>query len=176
MEHKNDRVYPSAPVENNDSEQRLEKNLNVVNSSKNHIGYIKEMITYFKDKNNKSKKKYKKYKMLTTKIKSLDAVVIIAETSSSTVLYHTRIRLIVIPRTTGLVCGLSISKKVRYEILRQIYNKYVKQFEKDQKTNKSFVTLCRKSFQDKLNDKNDYESLCNIFTKNLDKTKNKFFL
>ena len=42
---------------NIDLEQRLEKKLNDVNSFINSINYIKEMITYFKDKNLKTKKK-----------------------------------------------------------------------------------------------------------------------
>ena len=54
MDQKCDRIYPSAPLENNDLEQRLEKKLNDVNSFNNHISNIKEMITYFRDKNNKS--------------------------------------------------------------------------------------------------------------------------
>ena len=41
----------------NNLEQRLEKKLNDVNSFSNLINNIKEMITYFKEKNNKSKKK-----------------------------------------------------------------------------------------------------------------------
>ena len=57
MDQKCDRLYPSAPVENIDLEQRLEKKLYDVNSFKNDINNIKERITYFKDKNNKSKKK-----------------------------------------------------------------------------------------------------------------------
>ena len=57
MDQKTDRLYPSAPLENFDLEQRLEKKLNDVNTFNNHINNIKEMITYFKDKNNKSKKK-----------------------------------------------------------------------------------------------------------------------
>ena len=56
MEQKCDRLYPSAPLENIDLEQRLEKKLNDVNGFNNHINNSKEMITYFKDKNNKSKK------------------------------------------------------------------------------------------------------------------------
>ena len=40
------------------------------------------MITYFKNKTNKSKNKYKKYKALTTLIKSFDIFVNIAATSS----------------------------------------------------------------------------------------------
>ena len=41
------------------------------------------MITYFKDKNHKSKKKFKKYELLTSILKSFDIIVIIAKTSSS---------------------------------------------------------------------------------------------
>ena len=57
MDQKCDRLYPSIPLENKniDLEQRLEKKINDVNSFNNHINNIKEMITYFKDKNNKSK-------------------------------------------------------------------------------------------------------------------------
>ena len=62
METKTGRLYLSAPIENKDidSEQRLEKKLNDVNSFNNPIDNIKEKITYFEDKNSKSKKKYKK--------------------------------------------------------------------------------------------------------------------
>ena len=55
MEAKTDRFDPSAPLKNIDLEQRLEKKLNV-NSFNNHINNIKEMIAYFKDRNNNSKK------------------------------------------------------------------------------------------------------------------------
>ena len=59
METKTDRLYPTAPFENKniDLEQGLEKKINDVNSFNNHINNIKEMITYFKDKNHKSKKR-----------------------------------------------------------------------------------------------------------------------
>ena len=60
MDQKTDRLCPSAPFENIDLEQRLERKLNNASSFNNHINNIKEMITYFKDRNNKSKKKYKK--------------------------------------------------------------------------------------------------------------------
>ena len=60
MEQKNERLYPSAPFEKNiNLEQRLEKKFNDVNSFNNSINNIKEMITYFKDKNHKSKKRRK---------------------------------------------------------------------------------------------------------------------
>ena len=58
MEQKCEKLYPSAPLlENIDLAKRLEKKINGVNSFNNHINNIKEMITCFKDKNNKSKKK-----------------------------------------------------------------------------------------------------------------------
>ena len=52
MDQKCDSLYPSEPFENK----------NIVNSFNNSINSIKEMITYFKDKNNKSKKRYKNIK------------------------------------------------------------------------------------------------------------------
>ena len=55
------------------------------------------------------------------------------------------------------------------------YNKYKKQFEKDRNNKKSFDKLYRKSLQDNVMDKNEYESLCNIFTKYVDENKNESF-
>ena len=60
MEQKTERLYPSTPLENMELEKSLEKKSNDVNSFNNHINNLREMITYFKDKNNKSKRKYKK--------------------------------------------------------------------------------------------------------------------
>ena len=62
MEAKRDKLYPSSPLLRSDQnlEQRLEKK--DVNSFNNSIINIKEMITYFKDKDNKSTKKYKNTK------------------------------------------------------------------------------------------------------------------
>ena len=57
MEAKTVRLYPSAPLESIDLEQRLEKKINDVKGFKISSNNIKEMITYFKDRNNKSKKK-----------------------------------------------------------------------------------------------------------------------
>ena len=50
MDQETDRIYPSAPLENIDLEQRLEKKITDVNSFNNHISNIKEMITYLKQK------------------------------------------------------------------------------------------------------------------------------
>ena len=64
METKTERLHPSAPLlENIDLQKRLEKKINDINSFNNHVNNTKEMITYFKDKNNKSKKKYKIIKL-----------------------------------------------------------------------------------------------------------------
>ena len=45
------------------------------------------------------------------------------------------------------------------------YHKYKKQYEKDQRTFKSFDILSKKSLQDIVIDENEYESFCNFFTK-----------
>ena len=77
MDQKCDRLYPYAPLENIDLEQRLEKKLNDVKSFNNHINNIKEMITYFKDKYHNSRKKYKIYKTVNTILESVDSIIII---------------------------------------------------------------------------------------------------
>ena len=82
----------------------------------------------------------------------------------------------VTPISTGIACGLSIFNKVSSEVIVNKYNIHKKQYEKDQKTIKSFNKLYRKSLEDNVIDKNEYESLCNVFTKFLDETKDKSFL
>ena len=177
MDQKCDRLYPTAPLlENTDLEKRLEKKLNDVNSFNNHINNIKEMINYFKDKNNKSKKRYKNYKILNTVLESVDSIVIIAATSTSITLSVTGIGLIVLPISAGIACGLSLGNKILHKLNLNKYNKYKKQYERDQNSIKSFDKLYRKSLQDNVIDKTEYESLCNIFTKYIDENKNESFL
>ena len=106
MEAKTERIHPSAPLENNGLEQRLEERLNGGNSFNNHINKVKEMITYFKDQNNNSKRKYKKLKTITTLLKPFDRFVIIAPTSSSINLSLSGIGLMAIPISTATACGL----------------------------------------------------------------------
>ena len=55
------------------------------------------------------------------------------------------------------------------------YNNYKQQHEEDQQTTESFDKLYRKSLQDKILDKIECESPCNIFTKYLEDTKNEPF-
>ena len=176
MEQKCDRLYPSAPLQQDNLEQRLEKKINDVNSFNNHINNIKEMITYFKDKNHKSKKRYKNYKTLNTILESVDSIVIIAATSTSITLSVTGIGLIVLPISAGIACGLSLGNKILHKLIINKYNKYKKQYERDQQTIKSFDKLYRKSLQDNISDKTEYEILCNIFTRYIDENKNESFL
>ena len=172
-----EKLYPGKPLlENIDLEERLKKRLNDVNSFNNHINNIKEMITYFKDKNNKPKKRYKIYKTLNTILESVDSIVIIAATSTSITLSVTGIGLIVLPISAGIACTLSLGNKKLHKLIINKYNKYKKQYERDQKTIKSFDKLYRKSLQDNVIDKNEYDSLCNIFTRYVDENKNESFL
>ena len=176
METKTDRLYPSAPLlENIDLEKRSEKKINDVNSFNNHISNIKEMINYFKDKNNKSKERYKNYKTLNTVLESVDSIVIIAATSFSITLSVTGIGLIVLTISAGIACALSLGNKILHKLIISKYNKYKKQYERDQNTIKSFDKLYRKSLQDNVTDKTEYENLCNIFTRYVDENKNESF-
>ena len=177
METKTDRLYPSAQLlENIDLEKRLEKRINDVNSFNNHISNIKEMITYFKDKKHKSKKRYKKYKTLNTILESVDSIVIIGATSTSISLSVTGVGLFILPISAGFACALSLGNKILHKITIHKYNKYKKQYERDQNTIKSFDKLYRKSLQDNIIDKTEYDGLCNIFTKYIDENRNESFL
>ena len=177
MEQKCDKLYPTAPLlENIDLEKRLEKKTNDVNSFNNHINNIKGMITYFKDKNNKSKKRYKNYKTLNTLLESVDSIVIIGATSTSITLSVTGVGLIILPISAGIACTLSLGNKILHKLIINKYNKYKKQYERDQNTIKSFDKLYRKSLQDNVIDKTEYDSLCNIFTRYVDENKNESFL
>ena len=177
MEQKCEKLYPTAPLlENIDLEKRLEKKINDVNSFNNHINNIKEMITYFKDKNNKSKKRYKNYKTLNTVLESVDSIVIIAATSTSITLSITGIGLTILPISAGIACTLSLGNKVLHKLIINKYDKYKRLYERDLQTIKSFDKLYRKSLQDNVIDKTEYESLCNIFTKYVNENKNESFL
>ena len=177
MEAKIDKLYPSAPLlENIDLEKRLEKKINDINNFNNHISNINEMITYFKDKNNKSKNKYKNYKTLNTVLESVDSIVTITATSTSITLSITGIGLIILPISAGIACALSLYNKILHKLIINKYNKYKKQYERDQNTIKSFDKLYRKSLQDNVIDKTEYENLCKIFTKYVDQNKNESFL
>ena len=176
MEQKCDKLYPSAPLlENIDLEKRLEKKINDVNIFNIHINILKEMISYFKDKNNKSKKKYKNYKTLNTVLESVDSIVIIGATSTSITLSVTGIGLIVLPISAGIACGLSLGNKILHKLIINEYNKNKKQYERDQNTIKSSDKFYRKSLQDNVIDKTEYESVCSIFTRYVDENKNESF-
>ena len=129
------------------------------------------MIIYFKDKNNKSKKKYKKYKRITTILKSFDTFVIIATTSSSITLSLTGIGLIVIPILAASACALSVGNELIYEIIKINTINTKKNYEKDQQTIKCFDKLYKRSLQDNVINKDEYENLCNFFTKYIDENK-----
>ena len=175
MDQKTDRLYPSAPLENIDLEQRLERKINDVNSFNNHINNLKQLITYFKNKNDKSKKRYKTFKTLNTILESVDSIVILGATSTSKTQSITGFGLIILPISAGIACTLSLGNKVLHILIKNKYSKYTKQYEKDQQTIKSFDKLYRKSLQDSIIDNTEYESLCNIFTKYVDETKKKNF-
>ena len=179
MDQKTDKLNPSATLlEKIDLEKRLEKKINDVNSFNNHINNIKEMITYYKDKNNKSKKRYKNYKTLNTILESVDSIVIIIITATSTsiTLSITGVGLNILPISAAITCTLSLGNKVLHKLIINKYNKYKKQYERDQQTIKSFDKLYRKSLQDNIIDKTEYENLCNIFTRYVDENKNESFL
>ena len=116
MDKKCDRLYPSAPLEYNDLEQRLEKKLNDVNSFNNHINNIKELTTNFKGKKI-NQRTDKNYKTPNTILESVDSIVIIGATSTSIILSFTGVGLIILPISAGIACTLAIGIKVLHKII-----------------------------------------------------------
>ena len=106
----------------------------------------------------------------------MDSIVIIATTSTSITSSITGVGLIILPISTGIACTLSLGNKVLHNLILNKYNKYKKQSERDQQTIKTCDKFYGRSLQDKVIDKTEYESLCNIFTKHVDENKNESFL
>ena len=75
------------------------------------------MISFFKEKNSKSKKKYENYKTSRTILKSVDSIVIIGATSTSVTLSITGFGLVIVPISASIACGLSLCNKVLHEIV-----------------------------------------------------------
>ena len=137
---------------------------------------LKKWLHISKIKKNKSKKRYRNYKTLNTVLESIDSIVIIAATSTSITLSITSVGLIILPISAGIACTLSLGNKVLHKLIINNFNKYKKQYERDQQTIKSFDKLYRKSLQDNIIDKTEYENLCNVFTKYVDENKNESYL
>ena len=115
----------------------------------------------------------KSLKTLNTIFESLDTFFSIGATSTSIALSITGTNLTFLPISAGIACALSLSNKVLHEMIINIYKKYQKLYQKDQKTKKSFDKLYRKNLEENLINGNDYKPLFNIFTKYLDETKKK---
>ena len=94
---------------------------------------------------------------MNTVLDLVDSIVIIAATSTSITLSITGIGLILLPISAGIACTLSLGNKVLHKLIINKYNKYKKQYERDQQTIKSIDKLYRKSLQDNIIDKNEYE-------------------
>ena len=111
------------------------------------------MITFFKDINHKSKKQYEKYKTLNTISESVYTIVFIGAISTSITLSITGIGSSVLPIAARIDCTLSLGNKVLHKIIINEYNKYRKQYEKDQQTVNFFDRIYRKTLQDIVIDK-----------------------
>ena len=57
--------------------------------------------------------------------------------------------------SAGIACSQSLGNKALHKVIINKYNKYKKQFDKDQQTIKCFDKLYRKSLQDNVIDKNE---------------------
>ena len=85
----------------------------------------------------------------------MDTIVIIGARSTSITLSISGIGLLVLQKSTGIACTLSLGNKVLHKIIINRYNKYKKQFDKDQQTIKTVDKLNRKFLQDIIIDKTE---------------------
>ena len=122
------RLNPPASSGDNILKQRLQKNFKDVNFFKNSCNSFKERITYFNDKNHKSKEKYKKTP--TSLFESIDTVVFLGATTTSVILSITVVCLIVVPITAVVALALSLGNKVLHKTIIYKQNKNKKQTEK----------------------------------------------
>ena len=100
--------YPIAPLERiTKVEERLRDENLEVNFSNFSVIFIREMITYFKDENKKSKKSLIIKKFLCTILKSFDTFFVFATTSSSVTLSVTRSDSLLMPISIDVACGLT---------------------------------------------------------------------
>ena len=77
---------------------------------------MKEMITYFQDKNHKSKKRCDIYFTLTSILESVDTVVITGATTTSVTLLVIGVELILMSSSAGVASVLSLGDKVKLHI------------------------------------------------------------
>ena len=88
-------------------------------------------------------------------MESVDSIIIIGATSTSIILSITGIGLIISPISAGIACTLSLGNKLLHKLIINKYNKYEKQYVRDQQIIKSFDKLHGKSLQDNVIDKNE---------------------
>ena len=79
------------------------------------------------------------------------------------------------PISAGVACGLSLGNKILNKLILNKYNKYKKQYDRDQNTIEFFDKIYRKSLQDNVIDETEYESLSNFLLNMLMKTKMNLF-
>ena len=104
----------------------------------NSIRNINEVVIYFQSENKKSEGQYRNYRKITTILKSFDTFVNIATTPTFLTIFFTGIGLIVIPKSTGVSCGLANTNKILYENLIQKYDKQKTHYQRAQQTLYSF--------------------------------------
>ena len=77
----------------------------------------------------------------------------------------TRIYLIVLPKSTAAVWGITIDSEVVNEMKMQKYDRHKEHYERAEGIIYSLDNLYRKSLQDKIFDRKEYDSLCDYFEK-----------
>ena len=90
-----------------------------LNSSKNWSINNKELITYFKDKNQESENKYRKFETSLTKLEWPSILVIVSPIATSITKCVTGFGVKKVPVPAGVAVVLSLGKRTSYWIVRK---------------------------------------------------------
>ena len=94
------------------------------------------------------------YETLNTILESVDTIVFFGATTTSVTLSVIGVGLSKVPISAEVACALSLANKVLHKMNINKFNKYKKQYQKDNEIIKSFDKLYRKSSKSNLFDKN----------------------
>ena len=156
------KLYPSLNSVSS-IESALNQQLKEINSFQNSVQNIKDIRTFYSHEVKKYKKKCKTIKLISGMINCIDTFVIVGVTSTSITLSVTGFGLLVIPITSGVGAGFSLSGKIISEYLKHLQAKYTKKHALASKTLEQFAILHSKCLTDNKIDQSEYLKLTKTY-------------
>ena len=143
--------------------ERLQSELQKVNSFNNSIQNISLMMKYYEMEEKKYKQKYNKYKLIYNLTNSLDGKIVIGTTSASISLSITGVGIIVVPIAAGVDCTTGILVRICSSYLKKKEQNYKFKYTIIQKTLDDFEQLYVTSLKDNHIDEKEYHRFVTQF-------------